>query len=179
MNARWTRRTVLVMAGAGVTGLAGCLGDNDEGQVAVEEDTAWRREPLEDATTGAEFVIGDFDSPVVLHTFATWCTTCRSQQQDMVPLYESRGDDIEMVDLTVDENDDPDDVAAHAETHGFGWRFSVSPSDVTRSLVEDFGERVAVAPQAPVIVVCPDGAAVTLDKGVSVDEIESAIDDCS
>jgi thiol-disulfide isomerase/thioredoxin len=173
MTDKLTRRAVLAGAGSGVAALAGCLGGGGK-------EVNWRTATVEDATTGETFSIADADEPVVLHTFATWCSTCLRQQQALDTVYERRGDEVTMVDLTIDDNDDPGEVADHAESNGFGWRFGVASARLTRSLAEEFGNEVAVAPQAPVVVVCPDGTATELNKGVSADGIEETIDtDCA
>lgn len=175
MSTRLSRRTLLTLTGAGVLGLAGCLDQDDE--VTVDEGAAWQTTTLTDVTTGEEFTIGEFDAPVVVHTFETWCTSCQSQQDDLDVLHAQAGEDIEMVDLTIDDNYDPDDLAAYAADRDLEWRFGIAPGEVTRSLQDDFGERVATAPQSPVIVVCPDGEAVSHSKGVSADELADTIDD--
>jgi cytochrome oxidase Cu insertion factor (SCO1/SenC/PrrC family) len=184
MHERLSRRTVLAAAGAGVAALAGCVGGNDDGgadDTSGGSDTsgsrpAWQTTSFQDARTGETLTVAEADGPVVLHTFATWCSTCHSQQQNLDTLHERRGDEVTMVDLTIDENDDPDDVSAHAENNGFDWRFGVAPAEMTRSLVDDIGDRVVFAPQSPVIVVCPDGTTETLGKVSAADEIETAID---
>jgi thiol-disulfide isomerase/thioredoxin len=184
-----TRRTLLAATGAAA--LAGCVSDDSggnsgsngaptdeepEGGVTGESQDrpTWQTTTLEDTTTGETFTIAEFDTPVVLHTFATWCSTCERQQNNIDNLQERR-DDVAFVDLTIDENDNGDDVASHAQNKGFEWRFGVSPADVTSGLVDDFGQSVTVAPQSPVIVVCPDGGAHKVGKVVSADDIEAAI----
>jgi len=188
--------------GTAAIGLAGCVGNDDENtgdgepdggivdggdggnssgdgdDTQTDEDAAptWLTATIEDATTGEEFSILGLDQPVVLHTFARWCSKCLSQQQNTKSLYESRSDEVAFVDLTIDENDNPDDIVNHAEDHGFDWRFGVASNEVTSSLVDDFGQDVTVAPSSPVIVVCPDGAAYKLGKGISGEDIGSAID---
>jgi len=188
---RLSRRTLLAAAGAGVAALAGCVGGDGgtdggggDDANAAGRDTgenngtrpAWQTTRFETARTGESLSIAEADGPVVLHTFATWCSICHSQQQNLDTLYERRGGEMTMVDLTIDENDDPDDVAAHADSNGFDWRFGVAPAAMTRSLVDDVGDRVVFAPQSPVVVVCPDGRAEALDKGVSADSIGGTID---
>ncbi|WP_267163346.1 TlpA family protein disulfide reductase [Halovenus salina] len=182
-----TRRGVLLAAGA-TAALAGCLGGGDDGEDTTADDgrdtdtgdgssADWQSVTLMDATADEEFSIAETDQPVVLHTFATWCSTCRRQQGSLADAYDRNGDDVTFVDVTIDENDDPDDLRSHAEENGFGWRFAVAPAEMTRGLVDQFGQRVAVAPQSPVILVCPDGSTTELDKGVSASEIESALDE--
>lgn len=174
---------MLAAAGAGVAALAGCVGGDDGaddtpdgGTTNGEDPPAWQTTTFEDVTTGETLSVAEVDGPVVLHTFATWCSTCIGQQHSLEDLHDSRGESVTMVDLTIDENDNPTDIAAHAENHGFGWRFGVAPAELRDSLVDDIGDNVVVAPQAPVIVVCPDGVAYDLGKGIGADEIESTID---
>jgi len=191
MDDNFTRRRTLTATGAAVAALAGCVSgggsDGSTGAGGVDnQDTsakgettdrpAWQTTTFEDVRTGETLTVADADGPVVLHTFATWCSACHSQQQSLDTLEERRGDEVTMVDLTIDENDDPDEVAAHAESNGFDWRFGVAPAEMTRSLVDDVGDRVVFAPQSPVVVVCPDGTTEALDKGVSADTVASTID---
>lgn len=186
MTEKQTRRRVLLAAGA-TAALAGCIGGDSDGSDSDGADTTssdgddtpaeWQSVTLMDATTDEEFSIAEVDQPVVLHTFATWCSTCRRQQGSLADAYDRNSDEVTFVDVTIDENDDPDDLRSHAEENDFGWRFAVAPAEMTRGLVDQFGQRVAVAPQSPVILVCPDGSTTELDKGVSASEIESALDE--
>jgi hypothetical protein len=157
-------------------GNTGNGGDTDNGSDTSGSRPAWQTTSFQDARTGETLTVAEADGPVVLHTFATWCSICHSQQQNLDTLHERRGDEVTMVDLTIDENDNPDDVAAHADNNGFDWRFGVAPAEMTGSLVDDIGDRVVFAPQSPVIVVCPDGTAEALGKGISADAIGDAID---
>jgi cytochrome oxidase Cu insertion factor (SCO1/SenC/PrrC family) len=191
MDDRPTRRGALAATGAAVAALAGCVSgdgsDGSNGNGGASNGTnsaggggtdrpAWQTTSFEDARTGETLTVAEFDEPVVLHTFATWCSVCHSQQQSLDTLKKRRGDDVTLVDLTIDENDDPDEVAAHAESNGFDWRFGVAPAEMTSSLVDDIGDRVVFAPQSPVVVVCPDGTTEALGKGVSADTVASTID---
>jgi thiol-disulfide isomerase/thioredoxin len=133
---------------------------------------------LEDVTTGEQFAIADIDQPVVMHTFATWCSTCKRQQETLASARATIGEKATFVDVTIDENDDPEALRSHAESNGFDWRFAVAPNEMTRDLVDEYGQRVAIAPQSPVIVVCPDGSTQTLSKGSSVEDIEEAVANC-
>ena len=191
MTRRLSRRTLLVAAGAGAAALAGCVsGDDGTSDSSTGDSTnggatdsspdstrpAWQTTTFEAARTGESLSVAEADGPVVLHTFATWCSVCHDQQQNLDTLHERRGEELTLVDLTIDENDDPDDVAAHAEDNGFDWRFGVAPTGMTSSLVDDVGDRVVFAPQSPVVVVCPDGTTETLGKGASADTIAETLD---
>lgn len=192
MSETRTRRDILAVVGAGALALAGCVGGDqsggtDPGNEESQNDGAsngegndggdWQSAELEDVTTGESFTIQQFETPVLLHTFATWCPTCRGQQAEIKRYLADAGDSVAAVDLTIDENDDAAKLRQHAESNGFGWRFGVAPGDVTGALVDEFGRNVAVAPRAPVILVCPDGSARALGKGVSADDIATAVDE--
>jgi thiol-disulfide isomerase/thioredoxin len=187
MSKRRTRRSVLATV-AGAMALAGCVsgdqsGGTDPGEEAGQNDETpndgggWQSATLEDVTTGESFTIQQFDRPVLVHTFATWCPTCRGQQEEIKRYLDDAGDSVVAVDLTIDENDNPKKLRQHAESNDFGWRFGVAPGDMTGAMVEEFGRNVAVAPRSPVILVCPDGRAQTLGQGLSASDIAPAVEE--
>ena len=177
-SAGYRRRRVIRRLGVGgITALAGCLswpqdGALDDGEGDVRE---WQGTTIEDIS-GAEFRIAEISSPTILHTFATNCLTCATQQQELSALWEARAD-VEIVELTVDPNDTAADLARHAERGSGEWRVGVAPDGFVRSLVEEFGQAVAVSAQSPIIVVCEDGETDTRQKVASADILATAIDD--
>lgn len=179
MDRKRSRRAVLGLAGTSIAAFAGCLGVLNEGSedVQVEEDAAWLTTPLTDVTTDEEFVIGEIDQPVFVHPFGEWCSTCRSQQGDFDTLYERRGDEITIVDITIEEDEGPDLIRQHAEENGFEWRFAVAPEEVTASLVEDFGNTVTSPPSSPVVLRCPGGNTRRIAKIADVSTLESELDE--
>jgi hypothetical protein len=190
---RTTRRRLLrAGAAAGAAGLAGCLGGGggDGGGSGDGSDggggaggsgdggsaPAWRTTELTDVRTGESFRIADLDTPLLLETFAVWCSTCLAQQREMKAYHEGAGADVASVTLNVDPNEDAGRVRDHLERHGFDWRYAVSPAEVTNSLVEEFGSSMTVPPQAPVVVVCADGARRLPDGVKSAGDLASAVD---
>lgn len=170
-----TRRDVLA-ATAGSLALAGCLGGDPE----VDQEAAmgdWQERELEDVTTGETFTVSEIDRPVVIHTFATYCPTCNRHQDGVTDEYESVSDEIAFVDLTIDSNDDPEDLQAHAENNGHEWRFGVAPDDLTSDLVEAFGNTVTAPSQSPLIIVCPDGSADAISKPAEMETILAAVEE--
>lgn len=161
---------------ASTVALAGCLGDDDDGENEDTTETDWQEIVQEDVTTGEEFTIAEADTPVVIHTFATYCPTCGSQQNEIADGYESLQEQATFLDLTVDENDEPRDIRDHAEANGFDWKFGIAPSDLTSQLVDEFGQQVTVPPQSPLIIVCPDGTANTIEKVSDPTAIEDALE---
>lgn len=182
---RPTRRALLAGLAAGTAGLAGCTGGTGSGGGGggadcrtADGDLAWQTETLTDVRTDETFALNSFDRPVLLETFAVWCSTCLRQQQEMRTLHERVGDDVVSVTLNIDPNEDAAKVRSHLEDHGFDWRYAISPSAVTRSLVDTFDQSITVPPKAPVVFLFPDGRFRRMPDGVkSADTLETAIDE--
>lgn len=180
------RRTVLQSIGAGsIAALAGCTSDGDGAEeediepeaVTVDESATWRTATITDVTTDEEFQIETFDRPVLVHTFSIGCAVCRSQQVNFDDLYATAGDDVEIVDLTIDPNENRDELRSYVDEEGFDWRFVVSSEDVTESLISDFGREVTSSRDSPVVIACPDGDVYRLEKIVDASEIETVLED--
>lgn len=184
MNSGLRRRTLLKTGGVALAGFAGCLGDvgggsdGDGGQTGGG-DGDWRTATLTDVRSGEEFTVDDLasDRPVLLETFAVWCSTCLRQQKQLRAYHESVGDDVVSVSLDVDPNEDAPKVRRHLEEHGFDWRYAVAPSEVTQSLVDQFGQSIAHPPSAPVVLVCPDGSRRLPDGVKSADALRQQVAD--
>jgi len=171
------RRVVQTLGATAVAALAGCLGGDDttEAETAAAVDD-WQAATLEDATSGEAFQINEFDQPTLIHTFASNCFTCASQQEEFVTLYDQR-DGFEIVELSVDPNDTREDLAEHAEDGGLEWHVGVSPEEVTGALVEEFGQEVSISAQSPIILICPDGEIEARSKIVPHDELNAWLDE--
>lgn len=162
-----SRRAFCVAVGAGILG--GCTQTSQR-----DSSVDWMDTPLEDVMTGNEFTIGQFAAPTVVHTYATWCSTCRRQHQQFVSLQAQLGEDIVLIDLNVDSDEDANAVREHASRNGFDWRFAVLSDSVTDALIEEFGRRVVSPPQSPVVLLCPDDTTHVLDKVVPAGELATA-----
>jgi len=183
---RYTRRRVLAAVGASGA-LAGCLGGSDDGgsgdgssgdgDGGGNEQAIWRTAALTDVRSGETFTIADLGKPVMLQTFAVWCSKCLRQQRNIQDLLR-REVDVRPVNLNVDPNEDEGRVRSHLRDHGFDWRYAVSPSSVTDSLVDRFGSSITVPPQSPVVVVCEDETSRLSDGIKSADRLERALDRC-
>ncbi|KAB1197812.1 MULTISPECIES: redoxin family protein [Haloferax] len=197
MTNRPTRRAFLRLAGVGSVGLAGCLGggrpsgseetsDQSTGDTGADGggqpagDSVWYTAELTDVRTGERFTIEQLtDRPVLVETFAVWCSNCLSQQKEMINFHEAVGDDVVTVALDIDPNEDAEKVREHADRHGFDWRYALSPESVTKSLTDEFGSSMASAPTVPMLRVCPDGAATRIKNGFkSTDYLREQVDEC-
>lgn len=140
-------------------------------------DATWRHTVLEDINTGESYKVSDFlGKPVLVESFAVWCPTCTKQQQEVGKFHDMVGDEVVSISLDTDPNEDVSKIEEHLERNGFSWRYSVAPVELTKSLIDDFGQNVVNAPQAPVILVCADGSASQLPRGVkSAEELQEFI----
>lgn len=175
-----TRRSLLAAAGAaGLGALSGCLGSlTGGGGTDAAQAGDWYDVELTDVRSDETFTVSEFEKPVLLETFAVWCSTCLRQQEELVKFHEAVGDDVVSVTVNVDQNEDAGKVRRHLEEHGFDWRYAISPPAMTRSLVDQFGQSITVPPKAPVVLVCPDGNARRLADGVkSADTLRSEVDE--
>ncbi|MBR9706333.1 TlpA family protein disulfide reductase [Candidatus Pacearchaeota archaeon] len=137
---------------------------------AGDVDTDWKDIELRDVKTGETFKISDFKGkPILLESFAVWCPTCKKQQDEVKKLHEQVGDDVVSVSLDTDPNEGEQKVIEHVNRHGYDWLYVVSPVELTKSLIDQFGTGIVQAPQAPVILVCEDQSARLLQRGVKSD----------
>jgi hypothetical protein len=180
---RTTRRSLLAAGTAGAIGvLAGCVGslggDGGDGNSdePVEPGT-WYTAELTDVRTGETFTVADLPTPLLVETFAVWCSKCFRQQEALRTFHE-RNPNVPSVALNVDPNEDAERVRRHAERNGFDWRYAVSPPAVTDGLVSQFGSSMTTPPRVPKVRVCESGVT-RLDDGVkSADWLADAVDDC-
>ncbi len=137
----------------------------------------WKTILLTDVRNGETFTINDFAGKTVLvESFAVWCPVCTKQQQEIQKLHEEVGEAVISVSLDTDPNEDTQKVLEAVQERGFTWRFAVSPPELTKSLINEFGSAVVNAPIAPVILVCEDRSARLLGRGTkNVEELKTEI----
>jgi thiol-disulfide isomerase/thioredoxin len=192
----FSRRDVVNAGVAGLIGLAGCLGGETDGDgqmdamgdgpttdsgTAQGADPLWYTATQTDVLSGDSFTLADLndDRPVLLETFAVWCSNCLRQQKELRTFHDEVGDSVTTVALDVDPNEDAATVREHATEHGFDWRYAVASTDVTQSLVSSFGRSITVPPQVPMVLLCPGGDATRLENGhKSTEFLVSTVDRC-
>lgn len=121
-----------------------------ENQTTVILDTE-----LRDVNSGQTFKLRDFEGKVVVLEFmAVWCPTCLEQQREIKAAEEQLArDDIVSVSLDVDPNEDATRLLGHTQRNDLGWRFALSPPEMTRALQDEFGANVLNVPLAPVAII--------------------------
>ena len=155
------------------------LEQTDTAITAPSAESRWKDAEFTDVKTGNTFKISDFAGKTVLvESFAVWCPKCLQQQQEMKK-FQAENPDVILVSLDTDPNENTGKVQEHLARNKFNWLFAVSPAEVTRSLINEFGLSVVHAPSSPVILVCPDQSAQLLPGGQkSVKELKEEMERC-
>jgi hypothetical protein len=88
-------------------------------------------------------------------------------------------DDVVVVALDIDANEDADAVLEHIERNGFKGYFAVSPTELTQTLVAEYGTFIVSPPLSPkVLVNASQTEATALDRGVkTAEELRALADD--
>jgi len=146
---------------------------NNQNNVTVSDSQSqgWRNAELIDVRTGEKFRISDFEEKhVIIESFAVWCPTCLKQQNEVKKMRAGENDDVVHIGLDTDPNEDIEKVRDFVIANNFDWFYVVSPIDMTRDLIDEFGLGIVNAPQAPMIHICPDGSAEMLKNGIKTAE---------
>ena len=119
---------------------------------------------LVDVRSGERFTLGGLaaDQPVLLETMAIWCTTCLSQQREVVMAHELI--EFHSVGINVDPNERADDLAEYADREGFDWRFVKADAALVQLLTDRYGFGVTNPPSTPTLIVA-DGQVRALEFG--------------
>jgi thiol-disulfide isomerase/thioredoxin len=161
------------------------LPSNDNSQVIInptkDSQPLWYTHEFKDINTQESYSIQSLnDKPILLEAFAVWCPTCTKQQNEIKEIHEEIGDEVISISLDTDQGEDEAFILEHTQSHGFDWRYSISPLEVTTSLKDSFGLGIINPPQAPVVLICQDGSFRLLDRGVKkVDDLKKEIATCN
>jgi cytochrome oxidase Cu insertion factor (SCO1/SenC/PrrC family) len=115
----------------------------------------WQEIELDDVNSEETFSVAELEKPVLVETFAVWCPTCTRQQQEIKELHQDSK--VTSVSLNVDPNEDEQQIRRHTHENGFDWRYAISPTELTRALVQEYGASMANPPSAPAVLVCKNG----------------------
>jgi thiol-disulfide isomerase/thioredoxin len=139
----------------------------------------WQTLALTDATTGESFMLSDFQGKTVfVEPMATWCSNCRSQQNQVQQAKTQLGDDVVFVGLSLETTLPDADLASYAQDNGFDWTYAVMSEDLLKSLADEFGRSITSAPSTPHFIISPDGSVSDLSTGIhSADEIIAQIEE--
>jgi thiol-disulfide isomerase/thioredoxin len=140
--------------------------------------TAWFDIPLNDVY-GNNIDLRNAGKPVLIESFAIWCPTCLKQQKEVNAAHEALGDSFISIALDTDPNEDVGAVRAYAEKNGLDLTYAVSPRELTKALIDEFGVTAVQAPLAPMILVCGDKATFLRTGVKKSDELQSLIAECT
>lgn len=144
------------------------------------KNSLWMNAEFKDIRTGVEFSISGLKGkPVLLESFAVWCPKCAKQQEEIKKLHAKVGDSVVSISLDTDSNEDETRVKEHIESKGYDWYYAVSPIEVTKALIDEYGTDIVNAPSTPVILICKNGEAKKLKSGIkTADDLEAEIVKC-
>jgi thiol-disulfide isomerase/thioredoxin len=111
---------------------------------------------LTDIRSGDTFTLGQLaaEKPVLVETMAIWCTTCLSQQREVVQAHELA--DFHSVGIDVDPNEDAAALAEYVDLEGFDWRFAIADEELVSLLTNAYGFGVTNPPSTPTFIVTAD-----------------------
>jgi thiol-disulfide isomerase/thioredoxin len=138
---------------------------------------AWLDTELTDVATGDTFRISDFRGrPVIVKSFAVWCSVCSRQLAELTRLVQMT-DDVVVVAIDLDQNEEAALVREHIERNGFAGHFAMSPQELTSALIDEFGIGIANPPQSPKVLVNADQTSATFFDGVkTADDLREMIE---
>ena len=144
--------------------LAACSGSAPEASPSGADAAPLLAYELTDVRSGERFTLGELsaDRPVLVETMAIWCTTCLSQQRQVVMAHEIA--EFHSVGIDVDPNEEADDLAEYADREGFDWHFVMADAALVQLLTERYGFGVTNPPSTPSFIVA-DGRIRALEFG--------------
>lgn len=145
-------------------------------QEPLDSDTLnWMQIELKDLNTQETYTINSLNNqgkPILIESFAVWCPICLKQQNYIKELHAQQGysqEELISINLGTDPNEDESQILQYANENDFDWIYSVSPVEMTQSLVAQFGPGIVNAPSAPIIIVCPDKTSFKVSKNGAKD----------
>jgi cytochrome oxidase Cu insertion factor (SCO1/SenC/PrrC family) len=136
----------------------------------------WKMFQMRDINGGRISVNQFAGKPVLLETFAVWCSASKNQQKQFKKLNQ---DEVVIISVNNDPSEDLALVKEHVEDNRFGWHFVKADIEMTLALMDSFGSGIVNSPSTPVILICPDGEDKLLSGGIKTDdELEEAIENC-
>ena len=133
----------------------------------VNSDLSWTKIPLTDVKTGQRFTIEDLvllEKPLILTTFAVWCPSCTMQLKINTELQKENPEKYTMLAIDIDPNENENIVKKHIEKNQLEGKFTTTPIELTKGLVQSFGTDIAL--RMPQTVIISNGTASYLGGGV-------------
>ncbi|MFH0966504.1 MAG: redoxin family protein [Methanobacteriota archaeon] len=112
--------------------------------------------PVNDTVTGKHTSVVELAAegkPVIIHTFAVWCSACSMQLRETAKLVKNNPNTYTVLGIDIDPRENADMVKNHVEKNHFVGMYGAAPPDMTRSLMKTFGNQI-VASLPQTLVVC-------------------------
>ncbi|MDD1716983.1 MAG: hypothetical protein LUQ45_01870 [Methanoregulaceae archaeon] len=87
-------------------------------------------------------------------SFTVSCPICTAQQQEIMKLRDRTLDSFVFVALDIDPNENEERIGSHISQHNFSGYYAVSPPEMTRVLISEFGIDQITPASAPIILIC-------------------------
>ena len=101
---------------------------------------------LTDVRSGTTFTVADLnDLPVLIQPFTLTCPVCIRQQAEIANLHATGDIPFLMIGLDIDPNGDEPSLRAYTGQHNSYGLYARSPTEMTRSLVGEFGMQIGRA----------------------------------
>jgi hypothetical protein len=109
---------------------------------AAPAGVSWREYPLTDLMSGNTVTVGGLaadQGPVLLQTYATWCSSCAWQLEEMKKLQDQRSEPFTLLILSPDPNESPAAVRTRIAGAGLDAVAVIAPPEFTRAVVAEIG----------------------------------------
>ena len=151
-----------------------------EAATPIPGEPDWFGYALEDAQTGETFRMNDLAGKVVLiQAFAEWCSNCAYQENEMREMAKALGNpaSLVLVSLDTDLNENKASLKKYADYFDFGWRFAVSPLEVSRALGNLYSAEYINPPLEPMLIIDRNGAVYSLPYGLKyADQLKNTLE---
>lgn len=120
----------------------------------------WTTIPVTDIITGKEFTIQDLSRegrPVIIHTFAVWCSTCAIQLSESTRLARENPGKYTVLCMDIDPREDAQAIRNHVSKNGYNGLFIAAPPEISNGLIQAYGNR-AVLKLPVTIIICNNKA---------------------
>ena len=138
----------------------------------------WTNIPLKDVNSKKVFRISDLrDKHVMILSFTVSCPICTAQQQEIMKLRDRTGGSYVFVALDIDPNENEERIGSHIRQHNFSGYYAVSPPEMTRSLINEFGIDQITPASAPIILICNNSSVYAFAGGLkSADLLQAQLE---
>jgi thiol-disulfide isomerase/thioredoxin len=137
----------------------------------------WYSLPLVNVHTGETFTIEGLKGKVILvETMAIWCSNCLKQQGQVQELHKllSEREDFVSLGIDIDPNENAEVLKSYIDKNGFGWWYTVAPTELAREIGQLYGDQFLNPPSTPMLIIDSHGEVHPLPFGIK--SAESLLD---